>query len=229
MTSFLQFQLPDWFVAGGAAMWVLALMSVVGLATLIAKILQFARLRPVSSKKADALLESLASGRTPEPASPGNAPIDRVILSAWENRTMDPASWEEDSLRRGREALEEMRGGLRALEVISALAPLVGLLGTVFGMIGAFQALETAGSQVDPSILSGGIWEALITTAAGLTVAIPALAAFHWADRTIELCREKLQDRLARLKVQIRDSGDREAAPTAPRQAEAPRRQAVAG
>ncbi|MCH2558462.1 MAG: MotA/TolQ/ExbB proton channel family protein [Alcanivorax sp.] len=229
MTSFLQFQLPDWFVAGGAAMWVLALMSVVGLATLIAKILQFARLRPVSSKKADALLDSLERGRAPEEDTPGNAPIDRVILTAWQNRGMTPASWEEDSLRRGREALEEMRGGLRALEVISALAPLVGLLGTVFGMIGAFQALESAGSQVDPSILSGGIWEALITTAAGLTVAIPALAAFHWADRTIELCREKLQDRLARLKVQIRGAGD--SAPATRHQAadEAPRHRAVAG
>ncbi len=115
-----------------------------------------------------------------------------------------------------------MRGGLRTLEVISALSPLIGLLGTVFGMIGAFQALESAGSQVDPSILSGGIWEALLTTAAGLTVAIPALAAFHWADRTIELCREKLQDRLARLKVQVRRQADLAEAPAAEATADAP-------
>ncbi|MBL7250291.1 MotA/TolQ/ExbB proton channel family protein [Alloalcanivorax marinus] len=229
MTSFLHFQLPEWFIAGGPAMWLLALLSVVALATLIAKILQFGRIRPVSSKQADALLERLENGQAPGDIRAGQAPIDRVIVQAWQNRSMDPASWEEDSLRRGREALEDMRGGLRTLEVISALSPLIGLLGTVFGMIGAFQALEAAGSQVDPSILSGGIWEALLTTAAGLTVAIPALAAFHWADRTIELCREKLQDRLARLKVQIRRQGERATAPATEAAAEAPRRQAVAG
>ena len=229
MTSFLHFQLPEWFTAGGPAMWLLALLSVVALATLIAKMLQFGRIRPVSSKQADALLERLERGQAPADLEAGQAPIDRVILQAWDNRAMDPASWEEDSLRRGREALEDMRGGLRTLEVISALSPLIGLLGTVFGMIGAFQALESAGSQVDPSILSGGIWEALLTTAAGLTVAIPALAAFHWADRTIELCREKLQDRLARLKVQVRRQADLAEAPAAEVTADAPRRRAVAG
>ncbi|ASK33083.1 flagellar motor protein MotA (plasmid) [Alcanivorax sp. N3-2A] len=204
MTSSLQFQLPDWFVSGGPTMWILGLMSVVALATLISKILQFSRLRPLGTKRADALLESLERGESPEVGEPQGSPVDKVLITAWHNRDLDEQSWEEDCLRRGRETLEEMRGGLRVLEVISALAPLLGLLGTVFGMIGAFQALEQAGSQVDPSILSGGIWEALLTTAAGLSVAIPALAAFHWADRTIELCREKLQDRLARLKVQVR-------------------------
>ena len=153
MTSFLHFQLPEWFTAGGPAMWLLALLSVVALATLITKMLQFGRIRPVSSKQADALLERLERGQAPADLEAGQAPIDRVILQAWDNRAMDPASWEEDSLRRGREALEDMRGGLRTLEVISALSPLIGLLGTVFGMIGAFQALESAGSQVDPSIL----------------------------------------------------------------------------
>ena len=229
MMSSLQLQLPEWFVAGGVAMWLLAVLSVVALATLLTKMLQFARLRPVASKQADALLESLERGDTPVVGDAGRSPVDQVVLSAWHNRAMDADSWEEDSLRRGREALEDMRGGLRTLEVISALSPLIGLLGTVFGMIGAFQALESAGSQVDPSILSGGIWEALLTTAAGLTVAIPALAAFHWADRTIELCREKLQDRLARLKVQVRRQADLAEAPAAEATADAPRRRAVAG
>jgi|TARA_Y100000758_G_scaffold174021_1_gene123705 biopolymer transport protein ExbB len=230
MMSSLQLQLPEWFVAGGVAMWLLAVLSVVALATLLTKMLQFARLRPVASKQADALLESLERGDAPAVGDAGRSPVDQVVLSAWHNRAMDADSWEEDSLRRGREALEDMRGGLRTLEVISALSPLIGLLGTVFGMIGAFQALEAAGSQVDPSILSGGIWEALLTTAAGLTVAIPALAAFHWADRTIELCREKMQDRLARLKVQVRRQGAGQTRDSeAPARDQAPRRVAVGG
>ncbi len=59
--------------------------------------------------------------------------------------------------------------------MIATIAPLLGLLGTVFGMIEAFQQMESAGKNVDPSILSGGIWEALLTTAAGLSVAIPVV------------------------------------------------------
>ncbi len=150
MMSSLQLQLPEWFVAGGPAMWLLALMSVVALATLLTKVLQFARLRPVASKQADTLLESLERGEKPVVGEAGRSPVDQVVLSAWHNRAMDENSWEEDSLRRGREALQDMRGGLRTLEVISALSPLIGLLGTVFGLLGAFQALEAAGSQVDP-------------------------------------------------------------------------------
>ncbi|MEE3319712.1 MAG: MotA/TolQ/ExbB proton channel family protein [Pseudomonadota bacterium] len=197
----LSLQLPEWFVSGGATMWVLALLSVVALATLISKILHFARVRPGSTRQADQLLNALRQGQ--QPGKPGklSTPVDRVIWQCWNNRKLEEAAWQEECLRLARSALDDLRGGLRVLEVISAIAPLLGLLGTVFGMIGAFQALETAGSQVDPSILSGGIWEALLTTAAGLTVAIPTLAAFHWADRNIEQCREKMQDRLSRLKV----------------------------
>jgi biopolymer transport protein ExbB len=88
---------------------------------------------------------------------------------------------------------------MRALELIAAVAPLLGLLGTVFGMIEAFRALEQAGSQVDPSLLSGGIWAALLTTAAGLSIAIPTLMAFHWFDRTLERLRFLLEDRLSQL------------------------------
>ena len=64
---------------------------------------------------------------------------------------------------------------LNSLQMIATIAPLLGLLGTVFGMIEAFQQMESAGKNVDPSILSGGIWEALLTTAAGLSVAIPVV------------------------------------------------------
>ena len=76
-----------------------------------------------------------------------------------------------------------MRAQLPALEVIGTLTPLLGLLGTVLGMIAAFRAMEVAGSQVDPSVLSGGIWQALLTTAMGLAIAIPVMAAYNWMDR----------------------------------------------
>ena len=70
--------------------------------------------------------------------------------------------------------LSELRVYLRALDMIAQIAPLLGLFGTVIGMIGAFQSMADAGSQVDPANLAGGIWVALLTTAVGLAVAIPS-------------------------------------------------------
>ncbi len=74
---------------------------------------------------------------------------------------------------------------LPSLEVISQVSPLVGLLGTVIGMIDSFNELELGGSLVDPSILAGGIWTALLTTAMGLIVAIPALVSHYFLERKI--------------------------------------------
>ena len=71
------------------------------------------------------------------------------------------------------------------LEIIAQVSPLIGLLGTVIGMIDSFNELELGGSLVDPSILAGGIWTALLTTAMGLIVAIPALISHYFFDRKI--------------------------------------------
>jgi len=66
------------------------------------------------------------------------------------------------------------------------VAPLLGLFGTVLGMIEAFRKLAEAGNQVNPAILSGGIWEALLTTAVGLAVAIPVVVLCNWFERRVE-------------------------------------------
>jgi len=86
----------------------------------------------------------------------------------------------------------------RMLELIGLIAPLLGLLGTIFGMITAFQALQTSGAQADPSVLAGGIWEALLTTAFGLTVAIPAIVAFNLSENRIERLRQQASTALGR-------------------------------
>ena len=74
---------------------------------------------------------------------------------------------------------------LPSLEIIAQVSPLIGLLGTVIGMIDSFNELELGGSLVDPSILAGGIWTALLTTAMGLIVAIPALISHYFFDKKI--------------------------------------------
>lgn len=76
----------------------------------------------------------------------------------------------------------EISRGLRVLDLTAQLAPLLGLFGTVLGMIEAFQNLQQAGSTADPSLLAGGIWVALMTTAVGLCVAMPASVMLAWFD-----------------------------------------------
>jgi biopolymer transport protein ExbB len=83
----------------------------------------------------------------------------------------------------------KLERGFRLLDNIAQLAPLLGLFGTVLGMISAFQALQQAGNQVDPSILAGGIWVALMTTAVGLAVAMPTSVVLSWFEQRIEADR----------------------------------------
>ena len=76
--------------------------------------------------------------------------------------------------------VDRLKRGLRGMQVIIAVAPLLGLVGTVYGMIGAFQSMESAGVDIDKvEMLSKGIYEALVTTATGLTIAIPLLVIHH--------------------------------------------------
>ncbi|MEM1391281.1 MAG: MotA/TolQ/ExbB proton channel family protein [Pseudomonadota bacterium] len=82
--------------------------------------------------------------------------------------------------------LSKLENGFRILDTVAQLAPLLGLFGTVLGMIEAFQALQEGGSQVDPAALAGGIWVALLTTAAGLAVAMPTSIALSWFEARID-------------------------------------------
>jgi biopolymer transport protein ExbB len=91
----------------------------------------------------------------------------------------------EECVRLANKNLNEARRGLRIIDLIITIAPLVGLLGTVLGMIEAFQALQDSGAQADPSALAGGIWEALLTTAAGMGIAIPASILLSWYDSVV--------------------------------------------
>lgn len=76
--------------------------------------------------------------------------------------------------------LERLEAGLATLATLAAVAPLLGFLGTVTGMMRAFMQIQNLGGAVNASVLAGGIWEALVTTVAGLAVGIPALVIYNW-------------------------------------------------
>ena len=80
----------------------------------------------------------------------------------------------------GKKAIYELERGFTTLSTISGVAPLLGFLGTVTGMISAFMQIQNSEGVVNPSALAGGIWEALITTASGLAVGIIALSAYNY-------------------------------------------------
>lgn len=88
------------------------------------------------------------------------------------------------------QALSVLERGFRLLDTVAQLAPLLGLFGTVLGMIEAFRSLQNAGATVDPSLLAGGIWVALLTTAVGLAVAIPTSMVLAWFES--RMARERV-------------------------------------
>jgi biopolymer transport protein ExbB len=126
----------------------------------------------------------------------------RVVRAAMSARS-DPAFAEdqarEETTRVAKAELVRARAGLRLLDIVVTIAPLLGLLGTVFGMIAAFQTLQQSGAQADPSDLAGGIWEALLTTAAGMGVAIPAAIALSWFESVVDRVQTDMEDLATRI------------------------------
>jgi biopolymer transport protein ExbB len=184
-------RLQDWLALGGPIVMVLLAMSVLALALVIVKLMQFHRARLWQRNPARRALALWQQGKpdaalavAAASANPTSQTLARAMRG--QRRQVPEATVREEVLRYGSDALFQLRRGLRPLEVIGALAPLLGLLGTVLGMIKAFQQLEAAGNQVNPAILSGGIWEALLTTAVGLCVAIPVVAVLNWLERKVD-------------------------------------------
>ncbi|MFZ9967548.1 MAG: MotA/TolQ/ExbB proton channel family protein, partial [Steroidobacteraceae bacterium] len=114
-----------------------------------------------------------------------NSPLGRVLASGLANRDRGRDIMKEVIEDTGRHVVHELERFLDALGTIAAITPLLGLLGTVTGMISAFDAITVQGVG-DPQVLSGGIGEALITTATGLIVAIPALIAHRYLRARVD-------------------------------------------
>ena len=205
MESLFSPQISELVARGGWVMAVLLLLSAAGLSIVLVKLYQFTRLRIWSLGWLEKVLAAARAGQ-PEAAleitREARGPIAHVLTIALTERQRDdlsPADLREEVQCAGDAELAALESNLRGLEVIGSLAPLLGLLGSVLGMIRAFMRLEEAGAQVDPSLLSGGIWEALLTTAVGIAVAVPALAALAWFESQVERVRRNMSDAVTRI------------------------------
>lgn len=114
-----------------------------------------------------------------------NSPLGKILAAGLANRDRDRTVIRESIEDTGRHVVHELERFIGTLGTIASLSPLMGLLGTVLGMIRTFNAITTAGIG-NPASLAGGIAEALITTAAGLTVAIPALLAYKYLRARVQ-------------------------------------------
>lgn len=190
---------------GGGVVLVLMALSLFATTIVAAKVMQFMWLGTGRSSSFDESLRQWRRGHYQQAldilSESPRQPIARVMDAAMRGLMAEKSEPKvrEEVTRIARNHIERLRGWLRPLELIANLSPLLGLLGTVLGMIEAFQQLETAGNQVDPALLSGGIWQALLTTAVGLVVAIPALVAHQWLDRSVERCTHEMEDCTTRI------------------------------
>lgn len=195
----------DLIEAGGPVVILLIGMSIIGLAVLLLKTWQFYAFkidkREFIEQAMAAWIKRDLSGLSNILSNTKN-PIARVIETAvhvCSQEKFDPQLAREEVIRVATLKLANLKSYVRIIEVIAALSPLLGLFGTVLGMIEAFHRLEQAGTAVDPSVLSGGIWEALLTTAIGLAVAIPAIITLNWLEHRIENFKLAMEDAMTRI------------------------------
>jgi biopolymer transport protein ExbB len=200
----------EWMERGGIIAWILLVFSVYAFAIILIKTAHLFRLR--NTRRVEDAIELLKQGdsdRALKTLAISSAPAARVVegvISGMNEELLNEAVMREEIETLGGHELNRARRGLRSLDAIAHLSPLLGLLGTVLGMIEAFIQLEGAGTQVDVGLLAGGIWEALVTTAAGLAVAIPALAALNALEGMVERMREEMVQLAARAVVYSRQT-----------------------
>lgn len=193
------------FEKGGVVMYVLALLSVYTLAVIFYKLYQFFTCGVFRKDFVEPAMQAIKSAdyeRVEMALARLHTPVARTMMVALHcvrNREMTQQSREAEVARVGLSELRYLEQHLRGLEMTANVSPLLGLLGTVIGMVTAFSRLEEAGSRVDPSLLAGGIWEALLTTVGGLVVGIMALAAHYMLDSIIEHTRATMRDLAVRI------------------------------
>lgn len=191
--------------AGGPVILALAALSFAATAVVIVKLVQFRHMgagRTQAARRATALWIEGEQKRALDEASLQVSPASAVALAAMQSL----ARHRGDRLRAQeaavQEAVEQANGlsrHLRFLEAVVQAAPMLGLLGTVVGMISAFGELSKGGGAIDPSALATGIWAALLTTAAGLGIAIPFYFLWTWLDSRVEQERLTMESVIAAL------------------------------
>ena len=174
----------DLFLRGGPVVWVLAGYSVLGLAIVLERHIHYLRMgRTPQDLEARIRAATAGDEQTLEIIRGPEVAVVRSMLAARADGVVDLAHVGQ---RERAVELRRLEEGFSTLAILGNTTPLLGLFGTITGMIKAFMVIEQAGGKVDAQALAGGIWEAMITTGAGLAVAIPLLILLHFLENTAE-------------------------------------------
>lgn len=186
----------EFFNKGGLCMWPILLCSVLMLAIVAERLIRYGRLRLGDAELAEAVARSMAAGEREAAvaaAAGDGSPLGRVLAEAAGVANGDRETMETVLLDAQEAEVRELERYLPALAAIGNIAPLLGLLGTVTGMIKAFMVIQEMGGKVNAVVLAGGIWEAMLTTAFGLMVALPTMAAHSYLSARVERFHAQLQ------------------------------------
>ncbi len=171
--------------------------SVLAVAVFAERLVVFYMLSRRGKKIAGRVSSLIESGRIDEArkaAATSRSPMGRILAQGLDVAGQDSETMETVLVN----ALDkEVRGLARHLQVLATIAnisPLLGLLGTVIGMIKAFMVIQEMGGRVNATVLAGGIWEAMLTTALGLAVALPAMLAHSYLVARVEAYEARLKD-----------------------------------
>lgn len=194
---------------GGPVVLVLLALSVAALAVILAKMVQFSTSRVGRHNLVRQAVSQWRSGERTKATqlllkdTSLSAALLRSAMESLQFLDQQPLGPQERDIReerlreeisaRAADRLFALASWLKALDLVAQIAPLLGLFGTVLGMIETFQTLQDAGASASPGALAGGIWVALLTTACGLAVAIPVSVAVTWFETRLEKERAALE------------------------------------
>jgi len=188
MTAFL--------AKGGVLVVPILFCSVLALAIFLERIIRFARTRIGGDGFLEEMVLHLKDGEDQqayELACSSRTPMGRILIQGMEVKDQNLETLETVLVQATDEEVRNLSRYLQALATIGNIAPLLGLLGTVIGMIKAFMVIQQMGGKVNASVLAGGIWEAMLTTALGLAVALPTMVAHSYLIARIDVYEARLQ------------------------------------
>jgi biopolymer transport protein ExbB len=195
--------LLDMVVAGGPVVVILVVLSLVSLSVIAAKVLQLSGALSGEATRAQALASWAAGDREAAMAAltNGRTAVDRLLRQAMAGLCAGlPRGRLDDDLEwRGNAEISTLNRNIRFLELVAMVSPLMGLLGTVLGMIQSFRELALAEGAANASLLAAGIWQALLTTAVGLVVAIPAAIAATLLAARVDRVAQRIEASVGRL------------------------------
>ena len=198
--------IAELFDKGGPVVWILFGYSVVALTLVLERFAWFAMAGRPPKGWEQTLVDALDAGEPERALNRARGPESAIVRELLAAAASGVSALGRVASRVGSEQLQRMERGFRTLAILGHTAPLLGLFGTIVGMIKAFMVIEQAGGRVDAQALAGGIWEAMVTTGVGLAVSLPTLLLLHllegMADRRAQGMR-----RYASLVLERRQSG----------------------